>query len=154
MNNWDRRKFSDIKSGPYVERESRMKPVIKKVQFEYFWKKSWEFREEWDTAITAQDAVGYFSQSRFSKTSEIFSHWCKLFLHCIGNRLFSIVIFFNCESRSNSRFFKGARYRFTHSTGIWFKQCLLKLSYLEPCQQHSQVKGFNRSERKHDNYRR
>ena len=117
-------------------------------------KNSENFQEEWDTAIIAQDAVGYFSQSRFSKTSEIFSHWCRLFFTLHKNRLFSVVIFFNCESRSYSRFFKGARYRFTHCTGISFKQFLLKLSYLEPCQQHSQVKGFNRSERKHDNYRR
>ena len=144
MNNWDRRKFSDIKSGPYVKRESRMKPVIKKVQFEYFWKKIWEnekilriFEKNGILLLLHRMLSVTFHSQDFQIHRKIFSHWCKLFFSLHQKSFFSIVIFFNRKSRGYSRFFKGARYRFTRTAGISFK-----LSYPEPCQEDSKVKGF------------
>ena len=143
MNNWDRRKFSDIKSGPYVKRESRMKTVIKKVQLEYFWKKFWEFSRRMGYCYYCTGCCRLlFTVKIFKYIGNFFHIGVNYFFHCIKNRLFSIVIFFNRDSRSYSCFFKGARYRFSHTAGISFKRFLLKLSYPEPCQEDSEVKGF------------
>ena len=101
MNNWDRRKFSDIKSGPYVKRESRMKPVINKLQFEYFWEKFWEIEKilrifEKNGILHRMLSVTFHSQD-FQKHRKFFHIGVNYLFHCIKIAYFLLWYFSNAK---------------------------------------------------------